>query len=142
MVSIRGYLSNNFTKTFLTVFLPFFFIISLVYLVKISILTAKIQIDQLYIDQILYRSSKRENFDSEYSDILQKQRVSAQKDHMNVLYVALTRAVYGLTVICKPKESIFDDIGLSPMQIGELSDKSKQNKKEQGKTKEPTPDRS
>lgn len=44
MVSIRGYLSSNFTKTFLTVFLPFFFIISLVYLVKISILTAKIQI--------------------------------------------------------------------------------------------------
>jgi len=44
MVSIRSYISSNFTKTFLTVFLPFFFIISLVYLVKISILTAKIQI--------------------------------------------------------------------------------------------------
>ncbi|SFV63102.1 Predicted permease YjgP/YjgQ family [hydrothermal vent metagenome] len=44
MVSIRSYLSSNFTKTFLTLFLPFFFIISLVYLVKISILTAKIQI--------------------------------------------------------------------------------------------------
>lgn len=44
MVSIRAYLSSNLTKTFLTVFLPFFFIISLVYLVKISILTAKIQI--------------------------------------------------------------------------------------------------
>jgi lipopolysaccharide export system permease protein len=44
MVSIRSYLSSNFTKTFLTLFLPFFFIISLVYLVKISILTSKIQI--------------------------------------------------------------------------------------------------
>ena len=43
MVSVRSYLSNNFTKTFLTIFIPFFFIISLVYLVKISILTAKIQ---------------------------------------------------------------------------------------------------
>ena len=43
MVSIRSYLSSNFTKTFLTIFIPFFFIISLVYLVKISILTAKIQ---------------------------------------------------------------------------------------------------
>ncbi len=43
MVSVRSYISSNFTKTFLTIFVPFFFIISLVYLVKISILTAKIQ---------------------------------------------------------------------------------------------------
>jgi len=43
MVSVRTYLSGNFTKSFLTIFIPFFFIISLVYLVKISILTAKIQ---------------------------------------------------------------------------------------------------
>ncbi len=43
MVNVRSYLSSNFTKTFLTIFIPFFFIISLVYLVKISILTAKIQ---------------------------------------------------------------------------------------------------
>ncbi len=45
MVSVRGYISSNFTKSFLTIFVPFFMIISLVYLVKISILTAKIQIN-------------------------------------------------------------------------------------------------
>jgi len=44
MVSIRSYISVNFTKSFLTVFIPFFFIISLIYLVQISLLTAKIQI--------------------------------------------------------------------------------------------------
>jgi len=44
MVSIRGYLSVNFTKSFLTVFIPFFFIVSLVYLVKIALLTSQIQI--------------------------------------------------------------------------------------------------
>ena len=44
MVNARGYISSNFTKAFLTIFLPFFLIISLVYLVKISSLTAKIQI--------------------------------------------------------------------------------------------------
>jgi len=44
MVNIRGYLSVNFTKSFLTIFIPFFFIISLIYLVQISLLTAKIQI--------------------------------------------------------------------------------------------------
>lgn len=44
MVNAKGYISSNFTKAFLTVFIPFFLIISLVYLVKISSLTAKIQI--------------------------------------------------------------------------------------------------
>ncbi|HSR74404.1 MAG TPA: LptF/LptG family permease [Sulfurovum sp.] len=44
MVNIKGYISSNFTKSFLTIFLPFFMIISLVYLVRISALTAKIQI--------------------------------------------------------------------------------------------------
>jgi lipopolysaccharide export system permease protein len=44
MVNVKGYISSNFTKAFLTIFLPFFLIISLVYLVKISALTAQIQI--------------------------------------------------------------------------------------------------
>ncbi len=44
MVNVRGYISSNFTKAFLTIFLPFFLIISLVFLVKISSLTEKIQI--------------------------------------------------------------------------------------------------
>jgi len=44
MVNLKGYISSNFTKAFLTIFLPFFLIISLVYLVKISLLTAQIQI--------------------------------------------------------------------------------------------------
>jgi len=44
MVKISGYISGNFVKAFLTIFLPFFLIISLVYLVKIAALTSKIQI--------------------------------------------------------------------------------------------------
>ncbi len=44
MVNVRAYISSNFTKAFLTIFLPFFLIISLVYLVKISSLTSQIQI--------------------------------------------------------------------------------------------------
>ena len=44
MVNVRGYISSNFTKSFLTIFLPFFLIISLVFLVRISSLTSKIQI--------------------------------------------------------------------------------------------------
>ena len=44
MVNIKGYISLNFTKSFLTIFLPFFLIISLIFLVRISALTATIQI--------------------------------------------------------------------------------------------------
>ncbi len=44
MVNVRGYIASNFSKAFFTIFLPFFLIISLVYLVKISSLTAQIQI--------------------------------------------------------------------------------------------------
>jgi len=47
MVNVKGYISSNFTKSFLTIFIPFFLIISLVYLVKIAALTAKIQISSL-----------------------------------------------------------------------------------------------
>ncbi|KYJ87336.1 LptF/LptG family permease [Sulfurovum riftiae] len=47
MVNVRGYISSNLAKAFLTIFIPFFLIISLVYLVKISSLTAQIQIDFL-----------------------------------------------------------------------------------------------
>jgi len=44
MVNARGYITTNFTKSFLTIFLPFFLIISLIYLVKISALTAQIKL--------------------------------------------------------------------------------------------------
>jgi lipopolysaccharide export system permease protein len=47
MVNVKGYISSNFTKAFLTIFLPFYLIISLVYLVKIASLTSKIQINFL-----------------------------------------------------------------------------------------------
>ncbi|MDD3591525.1 MAG: LptF/LptG family permease [Sulfurovum sp.] len=44
MVNVRRYLSSNFTKSFLTIFLPIYFIVSLVFLIQISSLTAKINL--------------------------------------------------------------------------------------------------
>jgi len=44
MVNAKRYISVNFSKSFLLTFLPFFLIISLVYLVRISSLTAKIKL--------------------------------------------------------------------------------------------------
>ena len=76
--------------------------------------------DNLYIDKILYRTKGRENFDDEYAFIMEERKASALKDRKNVLYVALTRAVEGLMVIKKPKDSIFDEIAMSPIILGSL----------------------
>ena len=77
--------------------------------------------DNLYIDKILYRTKGRENFDAEYASIMEERKASALKDRKNVLYVALTRAVEGLIVIKKPKDSVFDEIGMGAMSVGSLS---------------------
>lgn len=76
--------------------------------------------DNLYIDKILYRTKGRENFDAEYAQIMEERKISSAKDSMNVLYVALTRAVEGMIVIRKPKDSIFDVLGMEVMHVGGL----------------------
>ena len=76
--------------------------------------------DNLYIEKILYRTAGRENFDKNYAQIMQDKKDSSLKDNKNVLYVALTRAVEGLIVIRKPKESVFDEIDMETMCIGSL----------------------
>ncbi|MBT8343769.1 MAG: Dna2/Cas4 domain-containing protein, partial [Sulfurovum sp.] len=76
--------------------------------------------DQLYIDKILYRIKGRENFDQAYKRIMDVRKVSELKDRKNILYVALTRAVEGLIVLRKPKDSIFDEIHMEPMSVGGL----------------------
>jgi exodeoxyribonuclease V beta subunit len=76
--------------------------------------------DNLYIDKILYRTKGRENFDAEYAHIMEERKIASAKDSMNVLYVALTRAVEGMIVIQKPKDSIFDALGMEVMSVGGL----------------------
>jgi len=77
--------------------------------------------DNLYIDQILYRSKGREHFDENYANIMEERKSSARKDRLNVLYVALTRAVEGMIIIKKPKDSIFDEIGMGVITLGTLN---------------------
>jgi len=77
--------------------------------------------DNLTIDKILYRTKGREHFDAEYARIMEERKISATKDRKNVLYVALTRAVESLIVLKKPKDSIFDEVGITPLKIGEVS---------------------
>ncbi len=80
--------------------------------------------ENLYIDKILYRMKGRENFDEAYKRIMDARKVSELKDRKNILYVALTRAVEGLIILRKPKDSIFDEINMGPMSAGELKIRS------------------
>jgi exodeoxyribonuclease V beta subunit len=76
--------------------------------------------ESLHIDKIFYRTKGRENFDAEYADIMEERKIASAKDSMNVLYVALTRAVEGMIVIRKPKDSIFDALDMEVMSVGGL----------------------
>lgn len=87
--------------------------------------------ESLMIETILYRTKGREQFDTQYAEIMAKRKVSEAKDRMNVLYVALTRAVQGLIVIRKPKDSLFDALAMEVISLGDktLEEKSPQPKK-------------
>ena len=74
--------------------------------------------DSLHIKEVCYKIGGRENFDASYQEILEKQKKLLAKDKMNILYVALTRAVESMIIIRKPKASIFDPLGITPMSIG------------------------
>lgn len=52
MGRIKDYLSSNFKKTFLVIFLPFFAIVSLVYFIRITVLTAQIQLNFVELFQL------------------------------------------------------------------------------------------
>ncbi len=76
--------------------------------------------ESLNIKRVYYKMSKRENFDENYKTLIEKQKRLSKKDKLNILYVALTRAVDNMIIIKKPKGSIFDDIGLTPLRVGKL----------------------
>ena len=77
--------------------------------------------ESLYVKEVFYKMGGRENFDELYKHLLAKQKILNSKDKMNVLYVALTRAVESMVVIRKPKASIFDPLGMVEMSVGSLT---------------------
>jgi exodeoxyribonuclease V beta subunit len=80
--------------------------------------------ESLHVKQVFYKMGGRENFDELYKTLLEKQKVLNAKDKMNVLYVALTRAVESMIVLRKPKASMFDPLGMAPLSLGTLVSKS------------------
>ncbi len=85
---------------------------------------------KLFVDKIFYRVSKRENFDLHYAQTVDQEVSTKAKDRLNMLYVALTRAVNGLMVIKKEEKSRFDVLGLEPMCLGSMKVKAKAQTKE------------
>ncbi len=77
--------------------------------------------EDLHIERIFYRTKGRENVDPDYAATLTRLKAAADKDRLNLLYVALTRAAEGLTVLRKPKESVFDVIGMGPLELGAIT---------------------
>jgi len=74
--------------------------------------------DKLFVDKIYYRISGRENFDEKYKNILEARKIASHKDSLNLLYVALTRAIEQMVVIKKKDKSRFDMIGMDIIKIG------------------------
>ncbi len=75
----------------------------------------------LYIQRVFYKFSKRENFDQIYSEVLKNDKSLRNKDRLNVLYVALTRAKKGLIVVKNIKNSVFEkELLMRPFEIGEI----------------------
>jgi exodeoxyribonuclease V beta subunit len=76
--------------------------------------------EHLHVERLFYKMSGRENFDIYYKSLLERQKRLTEKDKMNVLYVALTRAIESMIVIRKEKASMFDLLGMRPMRKGSL----------------------
>ena len=77
--------------------------------------------DNLSVDRVYYRFSGRDLFDPKYKELIAKRTLAAKKDSLNVLYVALTRAVEQMIVIKKEEKSIFDNIHMEPTSRGVAS---------------------
>jgi len=72
----------------------------------------------LKIERFFYRIKGRERLDAEYSELVDERRTAAEKDRLNLLYVALTRAVKGMIVVRKPEQSLFAPLPMTPMTAG------------------------
>ncbi len=80
--------------------------------------------EHLFVDRIFYRTAGREAIDPTYARVLQSRKIASDKDSLNLLYVALTRAVEGLIVLKKSKDSIFDRLGMDLMVRGRPQSRS------------------
>lgn len=80
--------------------------------------------ENLFIKNIFYRMKNRDSFDKFYKKAIEDKHLLSQKDTLNLLYVALTRASDNMIVVKKDEDSLFDILGMTPSICGELKIKS------------------
>ncbi len=73
------------------------------------------------LNEVFYHLKGRENFDPAYANALKREENLKQKDTLNMLYVALTRAKSGLFVLLKEQNSAMAMLGVSAQESGNLS---------------------
>lgn len=76
--------------------------------------------ERVHFKNLYYKTPNLEHFDKNYKNALEKEKILAVEDELNILYVALTRAKSNLIVFKKNKNSVFEVLNLSPLTIGEL----------------------
>ena len=69
--------------------------------------------DGLNIGRIYYKSRGREGFDRAYNQALEAHKNRLKQEELNVLYVAFTRAKYGLSIARKEQLSAFEPLFLN-----------------------------
>ncbi|RLA84083.1 MAG: RecB-like helicase [Epsilonproteobacteria bacterium] len=94
--------------------------------------TLLFEYDDIKLEQIYYKRSKREDFDNHYKASLEKEKKLVIGDELNILYVSLTRAKNNMIVFKKEKSSVFDILGDFP--IGKIGSLYISLKKEKEKT--------
>ncbi|RUM64007.1 MAG: RecB-like helicase [Sulfurimonas sp.] len=72
------------------------------------------------LKRLFLRQKGRETLDDAYRNALQKDDHLCRDDHLNMLYVAFTRAKTSLLVIQKSKHSQFENLNLDVQQQGRL----------------------
>ncbi len=70
--------------------------------------------EDIQIKQMYYKIAGRESFDKEYQKALQAHKMREKQEEYNMLYVAFTRAKYGLSIVQKYKGSAFEILNLTP----------------------------
>ena len=65
--------------------------------------------DGLKMGRIYYKHTARESFDCEYKEALEAYRKRVEQESINVLYVAFTRAKYGLSIAPRKSKSTKQD---------------------------------
>ncbi len=74
--------------------------------------------DDVRLTNLFVNFKNRKCVDEKYQLALKKEEQLALEDHLNVQYVAFTRAKTSLTICQKPKDSAFSNLSLAPCECG------------------------